>query len=42
MLVFLLDMVLSEGVEYVFVNGELALEDGEFTGKLSGKALRLN
>jgi N-acyl-D-amino-acid deacylase len=33
---------LAEGVEYVFVNGQLALEDGEFTGKLSGKALRLN
>ena len=33
---------LAEGVEYVFVNGQLALEKGEFTGKFGGKALRLN
>lgn len=33
---------LAEGVEYVFVNGKLALEAGEFTGELSGKALRFN
>lgn len=30
----------SEGVEYVFVNGVLALDKGNFTGSLSGKAIR--
>jgi len=30
----------SEGVAYVFVNGELALNKGSFTGSLSGKPLR--
>ncbi|MFF2274475.1 amidohydrolase family protein [Agromyces sp. NPDC058126] len=30
----------SEGVELVFVNGELALEDGEPTGAAAGEALR--
>jgi N-acyl-D-aspartate/D-glutamate deacylase len=30
----------SEGVEYVFVNGILALNKGEFTGSKSGMPLR--
>ena len=30
----------SEGVEYVFVNGVLALDKGNFTGSLSGKAMQ--
>lgn len=30
----------SEGVAYVFVNGELALKKGSFTGSLSGKPIR--
>lgn len=30
----------SEGVAYVFVNGELALKNGSFTGSLSGKPIR--
>ena len=30
----------SEGVEYVFVNGVLAYNKGNFTGSLSGMPLR--
>ena len=30
----------SEGVEYVFVNGEVAINEGKLTGALAGKALR--
>ena len=30
----------SEGVEYVLVNGAVAVENGKFTGQLAGKALR--
>ena len=30
---------LSEGMRYVFVNGELAVDDGEFTGALNGRVL---
>jgi len=30
----------SEGVEYVFVNGVLALDKGSFTGSLSGSAIQ--
>jgi N-acyl-D-amino-acid deacylase len=30
----------SEGVEYVFVNGELAIKKGSFTGSSSGKPIR--
>lgn len=30
---------LSEGVEYVLVNGELAVDEGAFTGSLSGRVL---
>ena len=33
---------LAEGIEYVFVNGELALDDGEFTDVLSGRVLNRN
>jgi N-acyl-D-amino-acid deacylase len=33
---------LAEGVEYVFVNGNLVINKGEFSGDLKGKALRLN
>jgi len=29
------------GIEYILVNGTLALDKGEFTGKLAGKPLRL-
>jgi N-acyl-D-amino-acid deacylase len=29
-----------EGIPYVFVNGELVVDQGEFTGKLPGRALR--
>ncbi|UCH27641.1 MAG: D-aminoacylase [Trueperaceae bacterium] len=31
---------LAEGVSYVFVNGELAVEDGKITGARPGRALR--
>lgn len=31
--------VLSEGVKYVFVNGQLAVENGKYSGALAGKAL---
>jgi len=30
----------SEGIRYVFVNGELAIDSGEFTGALNGSVLR--
>lgn len=30
----------STGVRYLFVNGQLAIEDGRFTGKLAGRVLR--
>jgi N-acyl-D-amino-acid deacylase len=29
-----------EGIEYVFVNGELIVEKGQHTGKLKGRVLR--
>jgi len=29
----------SEGIEYVFVNGKLAVKEGEFTGGLSGRII---
>jgi N-acyl-D-aspartate/D-glutamate deacylase len=28
------------GIEYVFVNGQLVIDQGEFTGVLAGRALR--
>ena len=31
---------LSEGVAYAFVNGTLAIDDGEFTDALAGQVLR--
>ena len=31
---------LAEGMVHVFVNGEAAMRDGEFTGALAGKVLR--
>ena len=31
---------LSTGVKYVFVNGQLAVEDGKYTGALAGSALK--
>jgi N-acyl-D-amino-acid deacylase len=30
----------SNGVKYVFVNGQLEFEDGKLTGVISGRALR--
>ncbi|MGC1105569.1 MAG: amidohydrolase family protein [Candidatus Acidiferrales bacterium] len=32
--------VLSTGMQYVFINGMLAVNDGKYTGVLAGKALR--
>ncbi len=32
----------STGVEYVLVNGDIVIEKGEYNGKLSGEAIRLN
>ena len=32
----------STGVVYLFVNGVPAIEKGQFTGKLAGRALRMN
>lgn len=29
-----------QGIEYVFVNGEMVVEHGAYTGKLPGKVLR--
>jgi len=34
--------LLSEGIEYVFVNGKAALAEGKLTGQLPGYALRKN
>lgn len=31
---------LAEGMVYVFVNGEVAIDHGEFTGTLAGRVLR--
>ena len=31
---------LSEGMKHVLVNGQLTLKDGQWTGRLSGRALR--
>ncbi len=31
----------AKGMQYIFVNGKLAVDDGKLTGKLAGKALRL-
>jgi len=31
----------SEGVKYLLLNGELVLDDGEWTGKLPGQVIRL-
>lgn len=33
---------LASGVEYLFINGELTIDKGEYTKVLPGKALRLN
>jgi len=33
---------LSQGVKYVFVNGQLEYEDGKMTGAMAGKALKRN
>ena len=33
--------VLSEGIEYLLVNGSLTIDQGQYTGVLSGKPLRL-
>jgi N-acyl-D-amino-acid deacylase len=30
----------AQGMHYVFVNGTAAIEQGKYTGKLAGKALR--
>lgn len=32
--------ILSTGMEYIFVNGTLAVNDGKYTGALAGRALR--
>ena len=34
--------VFPKGIPYVLVNGEVAIEAGEPTGALAGKALRMN
>jgi N-acyl-D-amino-acid deacylase len=34
--------LLSVGMRYVIVNGQLAVEDGKYTGALAGRALRKN
>ena len=31
---------LAKGMDFVFVNGQLAIQDGQFTGRLAGQALR--
>ncbi len=36
------DIGISTGVEYVLVNGDIVIEKGEYNGKLSGEAIRLN
>jgi N-acyl-D-amino-acid deacylase len=33
---------LSQGIKYVFVNGQLEYEDGKMTGAMAGRALRRN
>jgi N-acyl-D-amino-acid deacylase len=33
-------LILSDGFEYVFVGGTIAVEDGEVTGKRNGSVLR--
>ena len=33
---------LSEGMEYVLVNGMVTIDQGEYNGSLNGRALRLN
>ncbi|MGB0930392.1 MAG: N-acyl-D-amino-acid deacylase family protein [Chitinophagales bacterium] len=33
---------LSEGVQYLWVNGELTIEGGKYTGKLAGQVLKKN
>ena len=33
---------LSEGMSWVIVNGQIAIEDGEFTGAMAGRVLRKN
>ncbi len=30
----------ADGIHYVFVNGEMVVDGGKITGKLSGKVLR--
>jgi N-acyl-D-aspartate/D-glutamate deacylase len=32
----------SEGIVFLFVNGKLVIENGEYNGKLAGKTLRMN
>jgi N-acyl-D-amino-acid deacylase len=32
----------SEGIIFLLINGELVIENGEYNGKLAGKALRMN
>lgn len=32
----------SEGIKYLFVNGEIVLENDVYNGKLAGKAIRMN
>ena len=33
---------LSQGMSWVIVNGEVAIDDGEFTGAMPGRVLRKN
>jgi N-acyl-D-aspartate/D-glutamate deacylase len=33
--------VYSEGVEYLLINGAVVIDEGEFTGRLPGKILKL-
>ena len=32
----------SEGIQYLIVNGEIVIENGNYNGKRVGKALRMN
>jgi N-acyl-D-amino-acid deacylase len=32
----------ARGISHVFVNGECAIDDGQPTGRLAGRALRMN
>ena len=34
--------VLTEGVEYQWVNGQMTIDQGQYTGKLPGKGLRFS